>query len=83
MELSVKAYVKLELHVVIWFLALKSGPAVHIHRKLEQVYGAGCIDVSNVGRWRGNFVNDRHSGLEDEPCSGSPENIKHVRQLLD
>ncbi len=89
MKLPVKAYVKLELRVVIRFLVLKGKMAVRIHHELEQVYGAGSIDVSNVRRWGSNFVSGWHSGVENEPRRGrlsdslSPANIKHVRQLLD
>ncbi len=89
MDLTVKAYVKLELRAVIQFLALNGETAVHIHHESELVYGARCIDVSDVRRWRSNFVSGWHSGLEDELHSGrsldslSLANIKRVCQLFD
>ncbi len=73
MELPMKAYVKLELHAVIQYLALKGETVVRIHRELERVYGVGCIDVSNVRWWWSNFVSSWQSGLEDELRSLSLE----------
>ena len=43
--------VRFKQRAVIEFLTAEGVPPIEIHRRLEKVYGSGCLDVSNVRRW--------------------------------
>ncbi|XP_053353685.1 protein GVQW3-like [Clarias gariepinus] len=58
-----------------------------IHRRLQNVYGDGTIDKSNVHRWMKKFKEGENS-IEDKPRSGRPttattdKNRQQVDELI-
>jgi len=43
--------VRFKQHAVIEFLTAEQVPPIEIHRRLQAVYGAQCVDVSTVRGW--------------------------------
>ena len=43
--------VRFKQRAVIEFLTMEKVPPIEIHRRMQDVYGGQCVDVSTVRRW--------------------------------
>ena len=78
---------RLKQRAVIEFLTAEGVPPIDIHRRMEQVYGAACVDVSTVRRWarKSKDADSGTSTLNDEPHTGRPVSVTddHHKQRVD
>ena len=72
---------------VIEFLCAEGETPVNMHKRMEKMYGASCIDINTVKRWVVQF-NQGERELRDRPRSGRPatavteENKERVDALI-
>src|SRR5258705_2937732 len=79
--------VRARRRAVIEFLCAEGETPVNMHKRMEKVYGASCVDISTVRRWVVQF-NRGERELRDSPRSGRPatavteENKERVDALI-
>jgi len=59
---------------VIEFLTAEKVPPIEIHRRMQDVYGDQCVDVSTVRRWVRRYKDGElgQADLSDKTRSGRP-----------
>ena len=64
-----------ELRAIIRFFTLKGKTGTEIYNELATVYGAKCLSVQKVRKWRESFLNGRVN-VKDEHRNGRPSKAR-------